>query len=102
VRIQIYEDGEIVLDSTNPSNQDISVSQSYESNGGLLEWEVTLENEVDAEVDVDLDRAMFLTFLPYILGALITTAGVLKKQADSVEKEDRVMDAIIEDQDSSN
>jgi len=102
VRIQIYEDGEIVLDSTNLSNQDISVSQSYESNGGLLEWKVTLENEVDAEIDVDLDRAMFLTFLPYILGALITTAGVMKKQADSVEKEDRVMDAIIEDQDSSN
>ena len=102
VRIQIYEDGDIVLDSTTLSNEDISVSQSYESNGGLLEWKVTLENEVDAEIDVDLERAMFLTFLPYILGALITTAGVMKRQADSAEKEDRVMDAIIEDQDSSN
>ena len=102
VRIQIYEDGEIMVDSTSFSDQDVSASESHDSNGGLLEWKVTFESEVDAEIDVDLERAMFLTFFPYILGALITTAGVMKKKADSAVKEDKVLDAIIEVQDSSN
>ena len=64
-------------------------------------WKVTFETEVNAEVDVDLNRAYFLNYLPYIIGALITALGVFKKNADSAVKED-VLDAIIEDGDFSN
>ncbi len=102
VRIQIFEDGETVLDNTNFSNGATSVTETYDSNGGLLEWKVTIEGEVDAEIDIDLQRAMFLTFIPYILGALITTAGVMKKKTEMDGKEDVILDAIIEDEDSSN
>ena len=56
---------------------------------------------VDAEIDVDLKRAHFLDFAPYILGALLTAAGVAKKNADYDNKESDVLDAIIEDEDPS-
>ena len=71
---------------------------SYESKGGKLAWKVSLELSAAGEVDVDLDRAYFLNFIPYILGALITTAGVLKKKSEAEDKEDVVLDAIIEDE----
>ena len=45
-----------------------------------------------------MDRAYFLNFIPYIFGALITTAGVLKKKSEVEDKEDVVLDAIIEDE----
>ena len=56
----------------------------------------------DAEVDVDLKRAYFLDFAPYLLGALLTAAGVAKKNAEYDEKKSDVLDAIIEDEDRSN
>ena len=66
-----------------------------------MSWKVMFETEVNAEIDVDLKRAYFLSYLPYIIGALITALGILKKNADAAIKDD-VLDAIIEDEGSSN
>ncbi|MGB1365808.1 MAG: hypothetical protein ACPH9F_04490 [Candidatus Poseidoniaceae archaeon] len=99
VRIEIFEDGDEVEDSNLFSESGTPATVSYESNGGKLAWKITLEKDVNGEIDVDIQRAYFLNFLPYILGALITTAGVLKKKSDKENKEDVVLDAIIEDED---
>lgn len=103
VRIEIFEDGEKADDYpvTDAAGPDNPLAVEYESNGGKVSWKVTFETEVNAEIDVDLKRAYFLSYLPYILGALITALGVLKKNADTTIKDD-VVDAIIEDEDSSN
>lgn len=99
VRIEIFEDGDEVEDSNLFSESGTPATISHESNGGKLAWKITLEDDVNGEIDVDLQRAYFLNFLPYILGAVITTAGVFKKKSDQEEKEDVVLDAIIEDED---
>ena len=98
VRIEVFEDGDEVSDVELFSEESNPASFSYESNGGQLTWKVTLEDDVGGEIDVDLERAYFLNYVPYILGALITIAGVLKKNADEDNKEDPI-DAIIEDED---
>lgn len=98
VRIEIFEDGEEVEDSTLYSNRATPAEVSYESNGGKLSWKVSLELNAAGEIDVDLDRAYFLNFVPYILGALITSVGVIKKKSELEAKEDVVLDAIIEDE----
>ena len=103
VTIEISEDGENVegYPVSNGVGPENPLTVNYESNGGKLVWKVTFETEVNAEVDVDLDRAYFLNYLPYIIGVLVTILGVLKKNADATVNED-VLDAIIEDGDSSN
>ena len=103
VSIEILEDGENadeypVTDAAGPDNP---LTVEYESKGGEVSWKVMFETEVNAEIDVDLKRAYFLNYLPYIIGGIITTLGVLKKNVDASIKED-VLDAIIEDEDSSN
>lgn len=103
VSIEILEDGKNAegYPVTNAAGPDNPLTVDYESNGGKVSWKVTFETEVDAEIDVDLKRAYFLNYLPYIIGGIITTLGVLKKNVDASVKED-VLDAIIEDEDSSN
>lgn len=103
VNIEILEDGKNAEEYpvTNAAGPDNPLTVDYESNGGKVSWKVTFETEVDAEIDVDLKRAYFLNYLPYIIGGIITTLGVLKKNVDASIKED-VLDAIIEDEDSSN
>lgn len=98
VRIEIFEDDEPVQDVTLFSDSATAAEVSHESNGGKLAWKVSLELNAAGEVDVDLQRAYFLNFIPYILGALITTAGVMKKKSDVEPKQDVVLDAIIEDE----
>jgi len=98
VRIEIFEDGEKVEDVTLYADRISPAEVSYESKGGKLAWKVWLELDATGEVDVDLDRVYFLNFLPYILGALITAAGVLKKKSEAESKEDVVLDAIIENE----
>lgn len=100
VDFEIYEDGEEVLDQTLFSDANTPAAVSYESSGGKLTWKVkVIADGVDAEIDVDLKRAYFLDFVPYVLGALLTAAGVAKKNAEVDEKEGDVLDAIIEDED---
>ena len=99
VRIEIFEDGEKVEDETLYADQITPAELSYESKGGKLAWKVSLELSATGEVDVDLDRVYFLNFVPYIFGALITTAGVLKRKSETEDKEDVILDAIIEDED---
>jgi hypothetical protein len=103
VSIEILEDGKNAEEYpvTNAAGPDNPLTVDYESNGGKVSWKVTFETEVNAEIDVDLKRAYFLNYLPYITGGIITTLGVLKKNVDASSKED-VLDAIIEDEDSSN
>ena len=67
--------------------------------GRTAAWKITMPEDVGGEIDVDLERAYFLNFVPYILGALITTAGVMKRKSDEMDKEDEVLDAIIADED---
>ena len=103
VDFEIYEDGEEVLDERLFSDSNTSADVSYESKGGKLTWKVkVLADGADAEIDVDLKRAYFLDFAPYLLGALLTAAGVAKKNAEYDEKKSDVLDAIIEDEDQSN
>ena len=103
VEFQIYEDGEEVtgFPVTKFSDSNNKAEVSYESEGGKLSWKVVVKSEADAEIDVDLRRAYFLNYLPYVLGALITAAGVAKKKTDLHNKDDTVLDAIIEGEDSS-
>ena len=98
VQIEIFEDGDEVEDVTLFSDSATPAEISYESKGGKLTWKISLDVDTAGEVDVDLDRAYFLNFLPYILGILVTTAGVIKKKSDTEAKEDVVLDAIIEDE----
>lgn len=103
VSIEILEDGNNAEEYpvTNAAGPDNPLTVDYESNGGKVSWKVSFGTEVNAEIDVDLKRAYFLNYLPYIIGGIITTLGVLKKNVDASIKED-VLDAIIEDEDSSN
>ena len=103
VEFQIYEDGEEVtgFPVTKFSDSNNKAEVSYESEGGKLSWKVVVKSEADAEIDVDLRRAYFLNYLPYVLGALITAAGVAKKKTDLHNGDDAVLDAIIEGEDSS-
>ena len=103
VEFQIYEDGEEVtgFPVTKFSDSNNKAEVSYESEGGKLSWKVVVKSEADAEIDVDLRRAYFLNYLPYVLGALITAAGIAKKKTDLHNKDDTVLDAIIEGEDSS-
>lgn len=98
VRIEIFEDDEKVEDETLFADRTTPAEVTYKSKGGKLAWKVSFEPTAAGEVDVDLDRVYFLNFLPYILGALITTAGVLKKKSEVEDKEDVVLDAIIENE----
>ena len=103
VEFQIYEDGEEVsgFPVTKFSDSNNKADVSYKSEGGKLSWKVVVKSEVDAEIDVDLRRAYFLNYLPYVLGALITAAGIAKKKTDFHNEDDTVLDAIIEGEDSS-
>ena len=74
------------LDERLFSDANTSADVSYESNGGKLTWKVkVLADGANAEIDVDLKRAYFLDFAPYLLGALLTAAGVAKKNAEDFE-----------------
>ena len=99
VRIEIFEDGEEVEDATLYADNATPAEISYESKGGKISWKVSLELDTAGEIDVDIKRAYLLNFVPYILGALITTAGVIKKKSDLENKEDVILDAIIEGED---
>tara|TARA_B100000003_G_scaffold155607_1_gene140971 strand:+ start:331 stop:837 length:507 start_codon:yes stop_codon:yes gene_type:complete len=99
VRIEVFEDGEEVYDETLFCDDSRPAKVSFESKGGQLAWKITMPEDVGGEIDVDLERAYFLNFLPYILGALITTAGVMKRKSDEIDKADEVLDAIIADED---
>ena len=100
VRIQIFEDGEKVEDVRESVADDGDVEKSYDSNGGELEWIVTLEEGVNGEVDVDLSRAYGLNFLPYVLGFAFAGYGFSRRMNESVEAEE-ILDAIIEVEDEA-
>jgi len=100
VRIQIFEDGEEVEDIRESVGADGDVEGNYESNGGELEWIVTLEEGVNGEVDVDLSRAYGLNFLPYVLGFAFAGYGFSRRMNESVETEE-ILDAIIEVEDEA-
>lgn len=99
VRIQIFEDGEEVEDKKVLVSEGDDLETKHESEGGELEWIVTLEAGVDGEVDVDLSRANGLSFLPYLLGLAFAGYGLYRRTNDSVEEE--VLDAIIEVEDQA-
>lgn len=99
VRIEVFEDGVEVLDENRLSDDSTPAEVAYESQGGQLSWKITLSEDTGGEIDIDLQRAYFLNYLPYILGALITAAGVVKKNADKSPKDYDVLDAIIADED---
>ncbi len=100
VRIQIYEDGEEVKDNEKLVSAGDNIEEEYESNGGELEWIITLEAGVDGEVDVDLSRAYGLNFLPYILGFAFAGYGFYRRTNESAEQEE-ILDAIIEPEDQA-
>lgn len=99
VRIQIFEDGEEVEDEKAVVSAGDDLEVEHSSDGGELEWIVTLEAGVDGEVDVDLSRAYGLNFLPYILGLAFAGYGFYRRMDESVEEE--VLDAIIEVEDQA-
>ena len=99
VRIEVFEDGVEVLDENRLSDDSTPAEVTYKSQGGQLSWKITLSEDTGGEIDIDLQRAYFLNYLPYILGALITAAGVVKKNADESPKDSDVLDAIIADED---
>ena len=99
VRIEVFEDGVEVLDENRLSDDSTPAEVTYKSQGGQLSWKITLPEDTGGEIDIDLQRAYFLNYLPYILGALITAAGVVKKNADESPKDSDVLDAIIADED---
>ena len=99
VRIEVFEDGVEVLDENRLSDDSTPAEVTYKSQGGQLSWKITLSEDTGGEIDIDLQRAYFLNYLPYILGALITVAGVVKKNADESPKDSDVLDAIIADED---
>ncbi len=99
VRIEVFEDGVEVLDENRLSDDSTPAEVTYKSQGGQLSWKITLSEDTGGEIDIDLQRAYFLNYLPYILGALITAAGVVKKNADESPKDSGVLDAIIADED---
>ena len=99
VRIEVFEDGVEVLDENRLSDDSTPAEVTYKSQGGQLSWKITLSEDAGGEIDIDLQRAYFLNYLPYILGALITAAGVVKKNADESPKDSDVLDAHIADED---
>ena len=99
VRIQIFEDGEEVEDEKAVVSAGDDLEAYQKSEGGELEWIVTLEAGVDGEVDVDLSRANGLNFLPYLLGLALAGYGLYRRKNDSVEEE--ILDAIIEVEDQA-
>jgi hypothetical protein len=100
VRIQIFEDGEEVEDEKAIVSAGGDLETNHKSDGGELEWIVTLEAGVDGEVDVDLSRANGLNFLPYLLGLALGGYGLYRRNSDSVEEEE-ILDAIIEVEDQA-
>lgn len=99
VRIQIFEDGEEVEDEKAIVSAGDDLETDHKSEGGELEWIVTLEAGVNGEVDVDLSRANGLNFLPYLLGLALAGYGLYRRMNDSVEEE--ILDAIIEVEDQA-
>ena len=100
IRIQIFEDGEEVEDEKAIVSAGGDLETNHKSDGGELEWIVTLEAGVDGEVDVDLSRANGLNFLPYLLGLALGGYGLYRRNSDSVEEEE-ILDAIIEVEDQA-
>ena len=100
VRIQIFEDGEEIKDTKQLVAADGDVEMNYPSNGGELEWIVTLEEGVAGEVDVDISRAYGLNFLPYVLGFALAGYGFFRRMNETSETED-ILDAIIEVEDEA-
>ena len=100
VRIQIYEDGEEVIDKKQLVSSGDTLEEEHESNGGELEWIITLEEGVDGEVDVDISRAYGLNFLPYLLGFAFAGYGFYRRTNESAEPEE-ILDAIIEPEDEA-
>ena len=100
IRIQIFEDGEEVEDEKAIVSAGDDLEAYHKSEGGELEWIVTLEAGVDGEVDVDLSRANGLNFLPYLLGLALGGYGLYRRNSDSVEEEE-ILDAIIEVEDQA-
>ncbi len=100
VRIQIFEDGKEVeeIKQIVSAGGDIDLDRS--SNGGELEWIVTLEEGVNGEVDVDLSRAYGLNFVPYLLGFAFAGYGLYRRMNESAEPEE-ILDAIIEVEDEA-
>ena len=79
---------------------DGELEAEHESDGGELEWIVTLEEGVNGEVDVDLSRAYGLNFIPYLLGFAFAGYGVYRRMNESAEPEE-ILDAIIEVEDEA-
>ena len=100
VRIQIFEDGEEVESDRIQVSAGGDLKLEHESNGGELEWIVTLEEGVNAEVDVDLSRVYGLNFIPYLLGFAFAGYGLYRRMNESVEPEE-ILDAIIEVEDEA-
>ena len=100
VRIQIFEDGEEVQEKKEIVSADGDIELEHESDGGELEWIVTLEEGVNAEVDVDLSRVYGLNFIPYLLGFAFAGYGLYRRMNESVEPEE-ILDAIIEVEDEA-
>ena len=100
VRIQIFEDGEERESKRTLVSADGELEVEHESNGGELEWIVTLEEGVNGEVDVDLSRAYGLSFLPYIIGFASAGYGLYRRMNESDEPEE-ILDAIIEVEDEA-
>ena len=100
VRIQIFEDGEERESKRTLVSADGELEAEYESDGGELEWIVTLEEGVNGEIDVDLSRAYGLNFIPYLLGFAFAGYGLYRRINESAEPEE-ILDAIIEVEDEA-
>lgn len=100
VRIQIFEDGEELESDRTLVSADGELEVEHESNGGELEWIVTLEEGVNGEIDVDLSRAYGLNFIPYLLGFAFAGYGLYRRMNESSEPEE-ILDAIIEVEDEA-
>ena len=100
VRIQIFEDGKEVEEIKQIVSAGGDIDLDRTSNGGELEWIVTLEEGVNGEVDVDLSRAYGLNFVPYLLGFAFAGYGLYRRMNESAEPEE-ILDAIIEVEDEA-
>lgn len=100
VRIQIFEDGKEVEEIKQIVSAGGDIDLDHQSNGGEVEWIVTLEEGVNGEVDVDLSRAYGLNFVPYLLGFAFAGYGLYRRINESSEPEE-ILDAIIEVEDEA-
>ena len=100
VRIQIFEDGKEVEEIKQSVSAGGDIDLDHQSNGGEVEWIVTLEEGVNGEVDVDLSRAYGLNFVPYLLGFAFAGYGLYRRMNESAEPEE-ILDAIIEVEDEA-